>query len=161
MKSILSICLATTLILAACELQPNNKAQKQSSTKTEISEDSLRASYFKEQGVEYSNLANIGYWVFNMPKDPNISGSTPIKYTAFLYKDMSTTKYYLLERDYVEKSLVVRPLFLKKKDTRYVMIFKETPWLKYEFDTEGNCWETETGLSPLQGTGEINTEAID
>lgn len=146
------------LTLTGCNYSNNNVHSK---NKTEINEDSLRTSHFKEIGVEYSSLANVGYWVFNIPKGPKMPASIDVKYTAFLYKDMNTNKYYLMERDYVENTLVIRPLFLKKKKERYVMIFKDMPGLKYEFDKEGNCWETEENLEAELGTGEINTELLD
>nr|DAH52024.1 MAG TPA: protein of unknown function (DUF4969) [Caudoviricetes sp.] len=159
MKDILfSIVIVLAFTFTGCSVS-NQKEQPKA--KTEINEDSLRTSKFKEVGVKYSSLATVGYWVFNIPKDPKIPASTNIKYTAFLYKDMNTDEYYLMERDYVEKSLVIRSLFLKKNQNRYVMIFKDAPWLKYEFDKEGNCWETEEGLEAELGTGEINTELLD
>lgn len=150
---------ATTLSMS-CNSPKENK-KEQTTANVEINEDSLRTSYFKELGVNYSSLANVGYWNFNIPKDPKIPASTNIKYTAFLYKDINTNMYYLMERDYVEKTLVVRSLFLKKKKEKYIMLFKDMPSLKYEFDKKGNCWETEEGLETVQGTGEINTEFLD
>lgn len=74
---------------------------------------------------------------------------------------MNTNAYYLMERDYVENTLVVRSLFLKKKKEKFIMLFKDMPGLRYEFDKKGNCWETEEGLGKVQGTGEINTEFLD
>lgn len=162
-KNLLNLIVVTifaTTLSVSCNSPKENK-KEQTTTTVEINEDSLRTSYFKEIGVNYSSLANVGYWLFNIPKDPKIPASTNIKYTAFLYKDMNTNAYYLMERDYVENTLVVRSLFLKKKKEKFIMLFKDMPGLKYEFDKKGNCWETEEGLGTVQGTGEINTEFLD
>lgn len=87
-KNILNLIVVTifaTTLSVSCNSPKENK-KEQTTTKVEINEDSLRTSYFKEIGVNYSSLANVGYWLFNIPKDLEIPASTTLNTRHFYTK---------------------------------------------------------------------------
>ena len=83
------------LIFTGCTFDIKNKIEKkQDSVNVETKAKSKIELAFEDAGAKFEDLAQVGSWTFNIPADPKISASEPIKYIAYLYKDMKSDKYY-------------------------------------------------------------------
>ena len=149
------------LIFTGCTLGTKNKIEKeQDSVNVETKAKSKIELAFEDAGVELEDIAQVGSWTFNIPADPKIPASEPIKYIAFLYKGMKSDKYYLLEHDLLEECDVVRNVFVIKKGNMYHIVIKDNPSLRYRFNSKGDCWEHEDGLKDSQGIGNVNLDLL-
>ena len=149
------------LIFTGCTFGTKNKIEKkQDSVNVDTKAKSKIELAFEDAGVKFEDLAQVGSWTFNIPADPKNPASEPIKYIAYLYKDMKSDRYYLLEHDLLEECNVVRNVFVIKKGDMYHIVIKDNPSLKYRFDSKGYCWEHEDGLKDSQGIGNVNLDLL-